>query len=85
MDAKLETLINLTNEHEISVNDVVAIGDGANDLEMLRTAGLGIAFNGKPILRKNIDTQLNHTNLVGLLFLQGYETNEIYEGKTARF
>ena len=80
MDAKLETLINLTNEHEISVNDVVAIGDGANDLEMLRTAGLGVAFNGKPILRKNINTQLNHTNLVGLLFLQGYETNEIYEG-----
>jgi phosphoserine phosphatase len=62
----------------ISVEDSLAIGDGANDLEMLTAAGLGIAFNGKPLLRKIIHTQLNHTDLSGLLFLQGYSASQIF-------
>ena len=78
MQAKLETLISLTNEHSLTVKDVVAVGDGANDLEMLRKAGLGIAFNGKPNLKNEIRTQLNHTDLTGLLFLQGYDIKEIH-------
>jgi len=78
MHSKLQTLTHLCNEQNISVKDVAAIGDGANDLEMLKAAGLGVAFNGKPILKKEIKTQLNHTDLVGLLFLQGYDISEIY-------
>ncbi len=78
MHSKLQTLIYLCNKQNISVKDAVAIGDGANDLEMLKVAGLGVAFNGKPVLKKKIKTQLNHTDLVGLLFLQGYDVSEIY-------
>ncbi|GIS14840.1 MAG: hypothetical protein CM15mP117_02720 [Alphaproteobacteria bacterium] len=68
MHSKLQTLTHLCNKQNISVKDAAAIGDGANDLEMLKVAGLGVAFNGKPILKKEIKTQLNHTDLVGLLF-----------------
>jgi len=77
MHSKLQTLTHLCNKQNISVKDAAAIGDGANDLEMLKVAGLGVAFNGKPILKKIIKTQLNHTDLVGLLFLQGYDVSEI--------
>ncbi len=77
--AKLETLISLTNKHNLSFDSVVAIGDGANDLEMLKKAGLGIAFKGKPKLKSEIKTQLNYTNLTGLLFLQGYDIKDIYD------
>ncbi len=78
MHSKLQTLTHLCNKQNISIKDAAAIGDGANDLEMLKVAGLGVAFNGKPILKKEIKTQLNHTDLVGLLFLQGYNVSEIY-------
>ena len=54
----------------------LAIGDGANDLGMLRQAGFGVAFHGKPILRRKVALQLNHTNLTGLLYLQGYKQEE---------
>ena len=78
MHSKLQTLTHLCNKQNISIKDAAAIGDGANDLEMLKVAGLGVAFNGKPILKKEIETQLNHTDLVWLLFLQGYDVSEIY-------
>ena len=77
-NSKLKKLIDLTNEYNITTNDVVAIGDGANDLGMLKVAGLGIAFKGKLKLRNEIVTQLNHTDLTGLLFLQGYEAKDIF-------
>ena len=76
--AKQDKLFQLCKQHMISVEDSLAIGDGANDLEMLTAAGLGIAFNGKPLLRKIIHTQLNHTDLSGLLFLQGYSASQIF-------
>ena len=78
MHSKLQMLTHLCNKQNISIKDAAAIGDGANDLEMLKVAGLGVAFNGKPMLKKVIKTQLNHTDLVGLLFLQGYDASEIY-------
>ena len=53
MHSKLQTLTHLCNKQNISVKDAAAIGDGANDLEMLKVAGLGVAFNGKPILKKS--------------------------------
>ncbi len=84
MNSKMQILLKLTNKHNVTTDDVVAIGDGANDLEMLRIAGLGIAFNGKPKLKSEIDIQLNNTDLTGLLFLQGYSIKEIYEHQTAK-
>lgn len=62
--------------HNIELGATASIGDGANDLGMLGHADFGVAFQGKPILRKKIALQLNHTNLTGLLYLQGYKLEE---------
>ena len=48
-----------------------AVGDGANDVEMLRAARLGVAFYGKPLAREAADAEINHTGLDSLLFFQG--------------
>ena len=75
--AKKEALTQLSKQHNLKSADVAAIGDGANDLEMLEAAGLGVAFEGKQLLRNKIATQLNYTGLTGLLFLQGYTIGDM--------
>ena len=55
----------------------VAIGDGANDLDMLAAAGLGVAFNAKPMVRNQADTSLNVPYLDAVLFLLGISREEI--------
>ena len=66
--------------HNVDLAATVSVGDGANDLGMLEQAGFGVAFNGKPILRESVALQLNHTNLTGLLYLQGYKLDEFVCG-----
>ena len=63
----------------ISVADAICVGDGANDGEMLSTAGLGVAFEGKPALKQKIHTQLDHTDLTGLLYLQGLTADKLVD------
>ena len=46
---------------------------------MLQAAGLGVAFNGKPLLREAVTLQLNHTDLTGLLYLQGYRQSDFVD------
>ena len=75
-DAKAEYLAHYCTKHNLSMADTTTIGDGANDLAMLKAAGFGVAFNGKSLLRKHITLQLNHTDLTGLLYLQGYSDHE---------
>ena len=72
-DSKLEFLDSYCADLGISRADAICVGDGANDLAMLRAAGLGVALKGKPLLREALAHQLNHTNLMGLLYLQGYD------------
>ena len=62
--------------HDVEPGATASIGDGANDLGMLGQAGFGVAFHGRPILRRKVALQLNHTNLTGLLYLQGYKQEE---------
>jgi len=62
----------------VSASQAICVGDGANDGEMLSTAGLGVAFEGKPALKQLITTQLDHTDLTGLLYLQGIAASEFY-------
>ncbi|WP_438996400.1 phosphoserine phosphatase SerB [Candidatus Puniceispirillum sp.] len=75
-DAKASYLAQYCATHDLTMADAATIGDGANDLAMLKAADLGVAFQGKPLLRKHIDLQLNHTDLTGLLYLQGYSDSE---------
>lgn len=74
--AKLETLFHLAKARGIAPADALAIGDGANDLEMIRAAGLGIAFRAHPVLRQAADAHIDHTDLTAALYFQGYRRDE---------
>jgi phosphoserine phosphatase len=79
-DGKVSALRHLAAEHGLSVSDAVTVGDGANDLPMLLEAGLGVAFHGKPLLREQVQAQVNHDDLTALLFFQGYRQEEFMCG-----
>ena len=75
-EAKVEQLEKITAKLELSENDVIAVGDGANDLGMLGRAGTGVALHAKPAVQAECDVRVNHGDLTALLFLQGYSRNE---------
>lgn len=66
---KKEILINKAKELGISLNETIAIGDGANDLEMISAAGYGIAYHAKPIVKEKSPIRLNYNPLHALLYL----------------
>ena len=68
-EAKASFLLEKCKELDISPDQVVAIGDGANDLKMMAVAGLGIAYHAKPKVQKEANCALNHSGLEGLLSL----------------
>ena len=74
--AKAEYLIKYCTHLGIDISASASIGDGANDLEMLSHSGMGVAFQGQRLLLDTIPLQLNYTNLLGLLYLQGYFAEE---------
>ena len=74
--AKLTFLRHYASKFNLLYDNCLCVGDGANDIAMLENAGMGVAFKGKPAVRKKIDLQLNHTDLTGLLYLQGYHSAE---------
>ena len=74
--AKAEYLIEYCTRLGIDISTTASIGDGANDLEMLSHSGMGVAFRGQKLLLDTIPLQLNYTNLLGLLYLQGYSAEE---------
>jgi phosphoserine phosphatase len=61
----------------ISREDVITVGDGANDRDMTESAGIGVAYRGKDSLKAVADVKLDHADLRGLLWLQGYHGDEI--------
>ena len=71
-EAKIAALQQITARLGISEEDVLAVGDGANDLGMLSRAGLGVALHAKPSVQAQCDVRINHGDLTGLLFIQGY-------------
>ena len=79
-DAKLQTLLSLAAERCIPLSDTLAVGDGANDLAMLRAAGLGVAFRAKPIVAAEARARVDHGTLRAVLFAQGYRAEEIVAG-----
>ena len=78
--AKAQYLTHYCAKLGIAPAEAACIGDGANDLDMLQAAGFGVAFHGKPLLREKIPLQLNHTDLTGLLYLQGYTADAFISG-----
>lgn len=75
-DTKLEMLIDMAAQQELGMTDTFAIGDGANDVPMLKSAGMGVAYHGHPVARENARARLNHADLSGALFIQGYRRDE---------
>ena len=75
-EAKVEQLEKITAKLGLSENDVIAVGDGANDLGMLGRAGIGVALHAKPAVQAECDVRVNHGDLTALLFLQGYSKDE---------
>ena len=71
-EAKLATLERLAGKLAISSRDVLAVGDGANDIPMLMAAGMGVALHAKPSVQKQASIAINHADLTALLYLQGY-------------
>ena len=74
---KAAALKSLAERAGVPISQTVAVGDGANDLDMLNTAGLGIAFNAKPVVRAAADTSVNVPYLDAILFLLGITREEI--------
>ena len=74
-DVKQKTLIARAAELGLALSDTLAVGDGANDLPMLQVAGLGIAFRGKPSVRVAAPARLDHADLTGLLYAQGFRAD----------
>ncbi|MDX2483624.1 MAG: phosphoserine phosphatase SerB [Pseudodonghicola sp.] len=70
--AKVEALEQVTARLEIAKADVIAVGDGANDLGMLGLAGTGVALHAKPAVAAQCDVRVNFGDLTALLYLQGY-------------
>lgn len=74
---KAAALVRFAEEAGVPLARTIAVGDGANDLDMLAAAGLGIAFNAKPVVRDAADTALNVPYLDAILFLLGIARQEI--------
>jgi phosphoserine phosphatase len=75
-DAKVRALDEITARLGITVADALAVGDGANDIPMLRRAGLGVALHAKPKVQEQAAVRINHGDLTALLYLQGYSVKD---------
>lgn len=78
---KRKALVELTLKRQLASAETLAVGDGSNDVEMIRAAGLGVAFRAKPVLREAAGTLptgavVTHGDLTALLYLQGYRREE---------
>ena len=75
-DTKRDTLLAIAAAKRLDRSQTMAVGDGANDLDMLREAGLGIAYHAKPIVAAAIPARIDYADLRALLFVQGYHVSE---------
>ena len=73
---KLETLIGEAAALGLPLAQTLAVGDGANDLDMLRAAGLGVAYHAKPVVAAEARARIDHGDLTALLFAQGYTAGQ---------
>ncbi|KAK1976416.1 phosphoserine phosphatase serb [Colletotrichum cereale] len=76
-ERKRDLLLEIAGKEGIDLSQVIAVGDGANDLLMMDAAGLGVAWNAKPMVQMEADTRLNSESLLDLLYLFGFTGDEI--------
>jgi phosphoserine phosphatase len=74
---KAELLESIARKENISLDQVVAVGDGANDLPMLNMAGMGIAFHAKPLVRESAKHAVSHLGLDSILYLLGVRDRDL--------
>ncbi len=78
-EAKFETLVDLRAAKGLVKDETLAVGDGANDLAMIKEAGLGVAFHAKPAVAMAAAARIDHGDLSALLFAQGYARDEFVD------
>ncbi|NNK57103.1 MAG: phosphoserine phosphatase SerB [Desulfofustis sp.] len=76
-EMKADLLRKLAEQENIALEQTIAVGDGANDLPMISIAGLGVAFNAKPVVRQKAANTISSVGLDGLLYLIGIHDREI--------
>ncbi|MGJ8528187.1 phosphoserine phosphatase SerB [Maritalea sp.] len=76
-DTKLAKLRSISAGRELKLEDTMAVGDGANDLMMIKAAGMGVAIHAKPVVAEQAQYQFIHSDLSALLYLQGFEEAEL--------
>tara|TARA_R110002020_G_scaffold114378_9_gene263048 strand:+ start:847 stop:1719 length:873 start_codon:yes stop_codon:yes gene_type:complete len=74
---KRERLLALAAERNVPLERTMAVGDGANDLDMIRIAGFGVALHAKPAVAAEAGIRIDHGDLTALLYLQGYTDEDI--------
>jgi phosphoserine phosphatase len=79
-EAKVAALEEITARLGIAEADVMAVGDGANDLGMLKRAGAGVALHAKPAVAAEVDIRINHGDLTALLYIQGFARADFAHG-----
>jgi phosphoserine phosphatase len=78
-DAKRAALLELRQEFGLKPEETMAVGDGANDLDMIMEAGLGVAYHAKPKVAQAAAARIDHADLTALLYVQGYARAEFAE------
>ena len=73
---KFEIMKYLCEKIDISFSEVISVGDGSNDIEILKNAGIGVAFKGKEILKSVTDLRLDYSDLTALLYIQGFKEKD---------
>ncbi|MCE8008742.1 phosphoserine phosphatase SerB [Aestuariivita sp.] len=84
-EAKVDALETITSRIGLTAADVIAVGDGANDLGMLGRAGAGVALHAKPSVAAQCDLRINFGDLTALLYLQGYSRDAFIQNGDAIF
>ncbi len=83
-ERKAQILAELATQEGLSLQQTIAVGDGANDLPMLRIAGLGVAFHAKSIVKENAKNTISNVGIDGLLYLIGIRDREIFKANVTQ-
>ena len=76
-NAKLEKLTEYTHKFHLNTSQTISVGDGANDIAMIKNSSIGVAYKAKPLVRAATKFKIDYCDLTALLYLQGFSEAEI--------